>query len=399
MIGTEQILRSPSYYLHSREIILYGAGYDGRLYLKNLEYMGAKVIAFCDTFKSGSYCDLPILDTLQLEKILCKNKQTYKHIVISSDNNRNEILLAIKAQGFDEYLLNIDRECLAQLMINCQKTKDANSYKDEIIDFDGHELGKYIGRKRRRSVYESIILDNPLLIYQPGKVGSTTLYNSFSKSIPIVHIHWIYRDYRLYFSEEGFGRFKALLRNRRVKIITMVREPLSQIVSSFFQTLNRYHTNLLDVSQLSFDDVKEDLEHHLELSKSENLFDWFERELERTFEVDIYEFPFDRKKGYTLIKKGNLEILLLKMEKMNSLVDVIGSFGGVENFVLEKHNLSKDKPYAECYKEVKKKFVFKREYVDLFYRNNDKFDHFYSKEEKTEFLNKWKHNLPKGYNI
>ena len=387
MIDLEYILRSPSYYLHSREIILYGAGYEGRLYFNHLSYMGANVIAFCDTFQKGRFCDLPILDICGLKKTISD-----KYIIISSSSYRDEILLTLKDHGLDSFILDIENEYLAQLLFSCIRAGD---FGNEKIGFNIHNLLLYFRNSSIRRKSEEIIFNNPLLIYTFGKVGSKTLYESFQKSIPVVHIHYIYRYCHSYFCESHFSKFLSLLRNRPVKIITVVREPLSQVISRFFHLLHKNSP----LGHNDFEDIKEELGCFLEESRENNIFSWFEEELEKVFELNVFEFPFDKEKGYTIIKKDNIEILLLKLEKMNDLIDVIGDFGGVESFALENRNVANMSPYAEFYKEAKEKILFDKDYVDLFYRYNSKFDYFYSKEEKLGFLKKWRKNLPEGYEI
>ena len=46
--------------------------------------------------------------------------------------------------------------------------------------------------------------------------------------------------------------------------------------------------------------------------------------MKEVFGIDVFAYPFDAEKGYTLIKEGNIELLLMKMEKLSELENVIG---------------------------------------------------------------------------
>jgi len=99
---------------------------------------------------------------------------------------------------------------------------------------------------------------NPVLILTMGKVGSSSVYHSLKEqlNVPVFHLHK--------FSAEGIKKSKKLhLQSHRrsiplhliiseelhklisprminLKIITLIREPVSHTVSSFFQNTERY---------------------------------------------------------------------------------------------------------------------------------------------------------------
>jgi hypothetical protein len=123
------------------------------------------------------------------------------------------------------------------------------------------------------------------------------------------------------------------------------------------------------------------------------MFDWFDWEIKEIYGIDIYEYPFDKEKGYSIIKKGNIEIMIYRLENLNKLESIVGDFVGLDDFKLESANTAEQKPYNSIYREFAKTILLPKEYVDFYYKNNPRMDHFYSKEEKRQFLTKWSSNI------
>ena len=58
--------------------------------------------------------------------------------------------------------------------------------------------------------------------------------------------------------------------------------------------------------------------------------------------VDIFDYSFDKEKGYSIIKKGNLEILIYTLESLSAIgEEAISSFLGIPNFKLIRANEAK----------------------------------------------------------
>ena len=106
--------------------------------------------------------------------------------------------------------------------------------------------------------------------------------------------------------------------------------------------------------------------------------------------ISVYKYHFDIKLGYTIIKKDNLEILVLRLENMKMLDKVIGEFVEIEDFKLISANEAGNKIYKYLYKYVRENIVLPKEYFDC-YMNNEKALHFYTREELQGFLEKFKH--------
>jgi len=213
---------------------------------------------------------------------------------------------------------------------------------------------------------------NCVHVYQSGKVGSRTVYESMLETgINCSHIH-------------TFHKCRNLIPNtNQIKIITLVREPIARCLSEFF-----HHLSSNVWAEISFENI---CIRHLRWSTSWQ-FDWFDSELKAFFGVDIYANPFDREKGYSIIKHGNVEVLAMKLEKLSSLESVIGEFIGAPQFKLINENEADNKIYKYFYKDVKNTIKIPQDIFDIHYKN-PKMDHFYSEEEKAAFLKKWEKNI------
>lgn len=119
-------------------------------------------------------------------------------------------------------------------------------------------------------------------------------------------------------------------------------------------------------------------------------FEWFHREMKNLLKIDVFQYPFDQQQGYSLIKKGNIELLLMKMERLNELEDVIGSFLGIKDFHILNSNVGKEKSYRFAYNDYKMNFsVVSEEKIKEIYKQNEYMKFFYSEQEREELFNKW----------
>ena len=121
------------------------------------------------------------------------------------------------------------------------------------------------------------------------------------------------------------------------------------------------------------------------------MFEWFHRELQATFGVNVFDYPFDREKGYTIIREGQVEVLVLKLETMNKNYEIIKEFSGISEFKeeFENHNVGELKSYRYLYEGIKHEVDVPRTLLDFYYKNNPQFAHFYTKEEADAFYKRW----------
>lgn len=246
-----------------------------------------------------------------------------------------------------------------------------------------------------------------VLVYQRSKVGSSTICKSLDMcNIDNIHIHQLnymrpykFLDFRLHSSvgnvdifngsEEFVARiFAEIKKKSKVKIITCVRDPLARDFSEFFQALEWPAFELDRISEENMPFL-EACKSYIKQTATISQEEWFDNELKHIFCVDVFEHPFDKEKGYSIIKKGNVEVLILKLEKMNLLESVISQFLGDPNFKLVNANTNDSKTSRVLYSLAKKKLSFSNDELNMYYSSKSRLLHFYTEDEFAKFKGKW----------
>jgi len=231
----------------------------------------------------------------------------------------------------------------------------------------------------------------PVIVWQKGKVGSSSVYKSLKSSKipnPVFHIHFLNPDNldrirkdleaknlsipgHIDDGEILLGRYKKTGGNNW-KIITIVRDLAKIKISGFFQYIERVscdHEGLLTKNG----DINTDLALQL-LKKSFNNFDeskdyvctWFDKEIKQMTKIDVFSHPFDHERGYTIIKENNVELLILKTELLNSTFnEAISRFLHIDfPLQLKNTNISKNKYYSEAINQVRNELVIPDEVLN-----------------------------------
>jgi len=274
----------------------------------------------------------------------------------------------------------------------------------------------------------------PILIYQMGKVGSSSIRNSLFRCrdprtrlvlmsheyFPIrdrdpdrIAIEPAYRDmlereiaheqrvFQQFSLRKRLGRrfrekfyaeriYKAYVRSqRRLKVITLVREPVANNISMFFQLLGRYIGTDSEITDYDIDELAGifigNYMHARPLT-------WLDAEIKTNFGIDVYQKPFPIHQGYTVITQGKTSLLVLRCElddRMKS--QAIADFLGLDGFEIVHSNVGSNKPYADLYAEFKRRISIPPALLDQMY--NSRFSrHFYSEEEREQFRARWSGN-------
>jgi hypothetical protein len=248
--------------------------------------------------------------------------------------------------------------------------------------------------KKAIELFDEFKNTNNILIYQMGKVGSTSLEASLPGSI---HTHTLFGNYflpkdaKLGRNGEGFlgwlqmcgedliKRY-AIKKRKNIKIITLIRNPIDRDVSMFFQDLPEwlvYHKKLHKYdARLENSSMLNDV-FNLTYDASFGL-EWFDKELKRFTDIDIYDYEYEQDKGFLKITKGKYEILLIEMNKINAVEGVLSDFSGLDVNV-SQGNRGEAKWYGDAYKSFKTDFKPSAEYLSAV--NSSKFyTHFYKEE-------------------
>ncbi len=208
-----------------------------------------------------------------------------------------------------------------------------------------------------------------------------------------------------------------------VKIIVGVREPISQNLSLLYQDLDMElslhrifyqalfetvpapsHKQLVSKYERLFEngmDVQNcwDIFVHLHLRSKSNKGsapEWIQGFMPNftQYVLDITAYPFDKEKGYAIIKDGNTEVFVYQLEKLNSLVPELSDWVGVRFDSLMNGNEASSKAIAESYKQAQKEIEITQEYFDSCF-DESYVKHCYSEADIEKFKAKWRSHIKK----
>jgi hypothetical protein len=235
-----------------------------------------------------------------------------------------------------------------------------------------------------------------------AKVGTTSISESINLNHQGVH-YFSNKRYKLAFFDYTFlyenkfspdirsSFYSILFRLKRRKVITLFRDPFPRNVSLMFEVLGHlisYRGFESKDSQLS--NFKEVLDFYFDnYVRHNHPFLWFDEEFKLTTGIDVFEYPFDRDRGYTIIKQGRIEVLLMTLEKLNYNEDVIRNFIDDPNFVLNHKNDGRKKWYSDLYSDFKDRHFLNKKELSFYY-DNDIVRHFYNEDQIEKFKDKWR---------
>ncbi|MBD5503049.1 MAG: hypothetical protein HDR09_04645 [Lachnospiraceae bacterium] len=375
--------------LFEKKIVIWGMQEKGRTLLKEILDMGGgkKGIILCDSDRAywGEQVEgLKIESPQKIEEYLkaknaegflvcitCKNVQVQDEIIVELEQMYTENVDVCTEYGMEWGIYlnlmnqNVDDSYRRKMLIEHDKnriTYEESSMTDQM---------KYFA-------YAPLHNDEMILIYQPGKVGSRSLY-------------WSLKDYGKYILHShalrGSGyegdTLQRLLEQKSAKVISLVRDPLARRISEMWQNIpsvNRYsaEVDFAEIEQCYYKEGFECME-----------FEWFHEELESVLGINVYDYPFDRKEGYAVIQKNNIELLLMKVEKLSALETVVGRFTGISDFRLQNRNVSGEKRYRFAYQQYIERFAMPQERLRQIYYENPYINFFYTEEEINGFYQKW----------
>jgi len=243
----------------------------------------------------------------------------------------------------------------------------------------------------------------PVIVYQMGKVGSSSIYQSLKKQIkhPVFHVHRMnlknindvakeYKNAKKVPPDETSGLFlnkHVINKSQTVKIISLVREPIERNISAFFQNYERFvgskykKYDILEIENL-IDNFWGSYNHEVPLK-------WFDVEIKNVVGIDVYKYPFPFDKGYIIIQEPPYELLIIKLETEDRVKeDAIKKFLDLDDFKLYSHNVGQKKEYALTYNDFKQKISVPADYINKMC--DSKYTrHFYNSEEMGNIRKKW----------
>jgi hypothetical protein len=301
-------------------------------------------------------------------------------------------------------------------------------------------LPKHLKRRwLHREVYEYFAVNvapwlgwrDPILVYQMGKVASSSIRNSLfrcpdpktqlvlmshefyplrNRDTKKIKIEPQYREHvlrEIQFDREVWQRFpwrkrwRWRLRERfyseqiyrsyvrtghRLRVISPIREPIGNNVSMFFEVFDHYAGTSIEETQLSVDEM---IALFLEKYMHWRPLVWFDAELKTTLGVDVYQHAFDAERGYGSFREGRVEMLILKFDLPDETKSrVIAEFLGLDELPIVSSNISSERSQADAYAEFRRKLRIPEALLDEMYESKYA-RHFFTEAQRADYRKRW----------
>ena len=268
------------------------------------------------------------------------------------------------------------------------------------------------------------VCDQPIyVVYQMGKVGSSTVYESLRRAgVPRVHkVHYLTAEGldRARRSYQGFSvrvpvpheATSMMLRtilsagspDVRWKVITLVREPIARDVSAYVQMVDLLNPELVagaspQVSRIARAAAAQFVGFDENRSYTCR---WFDDEFARTFGVDVLARPFEHGRGWGRITQDNVDVLVLRMEDLDRVFETaMLDFSGRRVPAIYQSARSPQKLQAAYRKDVYQQILDQARISEQSCRavyQSRYARHFYSQDELAGFQERWSgERIPEG---
>ncbi|MFI3175525.1 MAG: putative capsular polysaccharide synthesis family protein [Bacillota bacterium] len=186
--------------------------------------------------------------------------------------------------------------------------------------------------------------------------------------------------------------------DKKIKIISGIREPIGRSLSEVYHGVSRFQLPV-DLYYNEFFEERGDAQKifdkyvigQLNVPAHHFSIPLFLQKFKENI-IDLMKEPFDKERGYSIIKEGNIEVFVYTLEKLNDNVSALAEFVGGDFTELVMGNEASDKWVADSYKQAKKDLKLTKEYFESSY-NEPFVKHFYTDADIEKFKNKWRKNV------
>ncbi|MDH3342235.1 MAG: putative capsular polysaccharide synthesis family protein [Gammaproteobacteria bacterium] len=258
-------------------------------------------------------------------------------------------------------------------------------------------LRKFLQKKYKQAIFKiALHKATPILVFQMGKVGSTSIYSALKNNYPgvVLHRHHIVdRDWRMHYILDWAKK------GNPIKIITPIRDPISRNVSLFFHFTEKGNEHNCDIStypvskqvELFLDDSFPNEfvfpEYKSIMSQNQPL-EWFDKNIEQYFHINVYNTPFPEC-GYTSFSHNNTDLLVYRIDISDTKKEqLIKSHINFSDFSLKNKNIGSLKSYANEYKAFQEQAKLPETYLKKMCESKY-FKHFYTQVEIGNIKHKW----------
>ncbi|ONI44108.1 hypothetical protein AN641_08340 [Candidatus Epulonipiscioides gigas] len=372
----------------NNKIILFGVGCEATKLINLFKYFEIEVFAIYNYANQEIIRGIDnnlLIDEIQLKKLVSKENIIVQFALsdkekkaISFINNLNISKFIYFAEAY-EILIYLKKVNLIKVT---NYFASVSEYMIGNIYIYKHMLYNYLLANAS---------NQPIIICMPSKTGDFTLVNTFKKN----NINYFFPNLHC---PEIFNKQLYSKIFNKIKFVMGVREPISQIISSFYQNISRIGSdNLFSIFKSeNLQDVQKTFDEFVEIL---NLDEWFSKLYISKFIslycaniADIMKEPFDKEKGYKVIQDGNVEVFVYQLEKLNDNVQALSDWVGVPFDTLVNGNVAANKWIADSYKQAQKEIKISQEFFDKYF-NEPYVKHFYSDEDIEKFKERWRPHI------
>lgn len=386
-----------------KKLIFYGAGKVGQEaleWIENIKEIYSRLECFCETDTTkwnGSqsddiaYLGIPVYSLEQISKKFTSDEILF--VLTTKRGGAHKEMLENLSYGFPSMMYCVTWFGL-WFSITWNLWHKQISVESRRLWSMREQIAKtlYIGQDNHDF---NLLDDNPIVVYSSTKTASSSIVTSLYKNgLEGSHVHRILdKNERPRVIRDNYRENFILNKNKKqnIKVITLMRDPIARAISWYFEFIYPgFIRHEINRGGNIFNDIMELIRRTGVKESRNNLLYWFDIEIKRVFDIDIYQYDFDREKGYAVIKEGNTEILLLTLENLNQNEEIIGDFLGVKNFKLFNSNLGEQKEYSYLYEEIRQELKVDASIVELHFICNERIKHFYTDEQIKIFIDKYK---------
>ena len=249
----------------------------------------------------------------------------------------------------------------------------------------------------------------PVIVYSMKRTGSTALFHSLNshgefaltthcldpEKINTVHL-------------SGSARWACkhiIIPHKRVKIISLIRNPIENMMSVFARdqlssSTDRDNSDNNNMDCLSAEDICQHfITEYFQSERYVHQLEWFDCEFKSVLGINIFDYPFDKKRGYVHFQEGSYDVLIVRTEMDDvKKAYLVSEFLGLSDFNMlcatsvpnATSGMDPGMPgekasYSDQYKVLKHHVFIPKKYLDIILESRFS-QHFFPKE----ILNKTK---------
>ena len=242
----------------------------------------------------------------------------------------------------------------------------------------------------------------PVVVFSMAKTGSSAVVAGLRAAgvDDVHHVHdldpgflaeeeleyrWSGRPWRIWDAQQLLRRSPTTAAPWRV--VSIVRDPIGQTVSAFFQPGVRRGYVHADATVEQLLERFGDRLEHLPLR-------WFESHVLPALGIDVYAAPFDVAQRYQVISTPTVELLLLRREDLAAAPEALAQLVRAPRPIeIPTVNVAAEKDHADLYASFSRALRPSQDRLDATYASRY-VRHFYSPEEIARFRAQWTTDAP-----